>query len=101
VSGITMQDPGPQNSGDVSSMFDPMTANGGLLSAFGVLNPGTTSAGAVTDSGQNDQGSASWLTAGTLPGGTSVGDNRDLNSSSATAFVVTADSLQHALKPGT
>jgi hypothetical protein len=100
VSGITMQDPGPQNGGAVSSMFDPTAAYGGLLSAVSVLDPATTSAGAVTGSGPNDQGSASWLTDGALPGGTSVGDNQDLNSSS-TAFVVTADSLQHALKPGT
>ena len=100
VSGITMQDPGPQNGGTVSSMFDPTAAYGGLLSTISVLDPGTTSADAVTGSGQNDQDSAGWLTAGTLPGGTSVGDNQDLNSSS-TAFVVTADSLQHALKPGT
>jgi hypothetical protein len=99
VSGITMQDPGPQN-GAVSSTFGPMTANSGLLSAVSMLDPGTPSAGAVPGSGPNDQNSASWLTEGALPGGTSS-SNSVQNTANAANPIVAPDDLTHSLKFGT
>lgn len=104
LGGVLMHDPpGPQIGGAVpgGSMFDSAALQGGALSAVSLFDPGPSNASAVTGAGGNDDGSASWLMAGTLSGGTSTNADQVVDSGTVTTPVVTADSLQHALKFGT
>jgi hypothetical protein len=102
--GVFAQDPGPSDAGTVNgmSMFDPAALHGGALSAVSLFDPGLSNGSEVAGAGVNDHGSASWLTDGALPGGTSIGSNQVISSGVLGTPVVTADgNLQHALKLGT
>lgn len=92
LSGVTISDPPASPGGSVPGliMFDPPALNGGAPSAASAFDTGP----------QNGGNSASWLTNGALPGGTSI-NNGDQNSANGTAPVVAADNLTHLLKLGT
>jgi hypothetical protein len=99
VTGLTMQNPGPSNGGAVSGAgtFDPATSYGSVPSAVSMLDPGPSDGRGISGITANDPGSASWLTDGTLPGGTSFIADQAINSGNAGGPALTADNLQSAL----